>query len=168
MMQESDFSLMYRDGVQALESAYRDCETRMGRPATEVEVCEALGITLRELYEQLERYRWLKLGKFEKIEHKESGRSEVLVSYVPFMWDEKIRYTYTETEFRTGLNQAVGALPKNEQLVVLLRYRQKLSFAEIAALAGFSKLRVAQIHTSAMLRIRPKLLELQERGTSTM
>jgi len=159
----SDLSSICKTDIRTLERAYRDCETRMGRPATDVEVCEELGITLPGLYRQLNRYRWLKLGRFVKIQRLESGRSEVSVKYIPFIWDEEISYLYAESEFRRSLNQAINALPKNEQLVLLLRYQQKKTLAEIAALIGFSKVRVAQIHTSAMLRIRPKLLELRDK-----
>jgi hypothetical protein len=36
-----------------------------------------------------------------------------------------------------------------------------MKLAEISGMVGFSEARVAQIHTTAILRIRPKLLELR-------
>jgi len=158
---ESVSSSMRGDGVQALERAYRDCETRFGRPATDVEVCEELGIELQDFYQQLERYRWLRLGKIERVERPGSGKTEAFVRYVPFTWDQEVCYEFSETEFRTSLSQAINALPRNELLVLVLRYGKRLTLAKIADLFGFSKNRVAQIHTSAILRIRPKLHELR-------
>lgn len=154
-------------GVRALENAFRDCEARLGRPATNVDVCEELGITLEDLYEHLERYRGLNLGRFDEIGSQAPDETSLSVRYVPFPRDEEISYIYPASEFRRGLTDAVNALPKNEQLVVYLRYRQKLSWAEIAASFGLSESRVAQIHTTAMLRIRPKLLDLHERTTGS-
>jgi RNA polymerase sigma factor for flagellar operon FliA len=154
----------FESGVRALEKAYRDCESRLGRPATNVEVCEELGITIRDLCGRLEKYRKLSIGNVKEIESQEEGDSERLVKYVPFtQLDEEMCYVFAHAEFRNSLNRAINALPKNERLVVRLRYRQKLSLAEIASLIGISENSVAQIHTTAMLRIRPKLIELPVR-----
>jgi len=158
------FAATYEGGVRALEKAFRDCEIRLGRPATNVEVCEELGITLRDLYEQLERYRRLNIGNVQEVQSQTGSGSERLVKYVPFTeLDEEISYLFGQAEFRDSLNHAVNALPKNEQLVVCLHYRQRLTLVEIAAKIGISESRVAQIHTTAMLRMRPKLLEIPMR-----
>jgi RNA polymerase sigma factor FliA len=160
------FPATYEGGVRVLEKAFRDCEVRLGRPATNVEVCEELGITLRELYEQLERYRGLNIGNVERAQSHSGSESERVVKYLPFAQPgEQISYLFGQTEFHENLNQAVNTLPKNEQLVVYLHYRQRLNLAEIAARIGISEGRVAQIHTTAMLRMRPKLLEIPGRCT---
>lgn len=163
----SDLSLMDRPGVRMLENAYRNCEIRFGRPATNIEVCEELGITLQDLYAQLEQCRGLKLGQFEEIEVQAAGGADVQIRYAPFAPDEEDCHVCAQADFRSSLSLAVNALPKNEQLVLFLRYRQKLSVTEIAARLGFSEARVAQIHTMAMLRIRPKLLEVRGREPQT-
>ena len=43
-----------KNEVRRLEKVFKDCEIRYGRPATNLEVCEDLGINLRELYELLD------------------------------------------------------------------------------------------------------------------
>lgn len=160
---DPDLSLMNRHGIRILENAFRSCEIKLGRPATNIEVCEKLGITLQDLYGELERYRGLKLGRFEEIEVQEAGGADVQIRYAPFAPDDEDCLVCAQADFCSTLNIAVNALPKNEQLVLFMRYRQKLSLAEIAARLGFSEARVAQIHTTAMLRIRPKLLEVRAR-----
>ena len=158
----SNFQSPTRDaGVRALESAFIDCESRNGRPATSLEICEELGIPLQTLFGLLEGCRELNLGKIEEIQPQEGEGRKDLVKYMPYGQDESIFYVYARSEFRRSLTRAVEALPKNEQLVFLLRYRQRLSMADIAGIVGFSETRVAQIHTTAMLRIRPKLLGLE-------
>lgn len=165
-----DYDLPSMDigGVRTLESAFRDCEARLGRPATNIEVCEELGITLQDLYDELEQHRELTLGKFEEIEDQQAAGSEAFVRYVPYPWDEEVCFVYAQTEFDNALSRAVNTLPRNEQLVLYLRYRQNLTCRKIAALIGLSETRVALIHTTAMLRVRPKLVELREREPKFM
>ncbi len=165
---DSDIPLMDIGGVRTLESAYRDCEERLGRPATNIEVCEELGITLQDLYDELEHHRELTLGKYEEIEDTQPGSAETFVRYVPFTWDEEVCYVYAQSDFSNALSRAVNTLPRNEQLVLYLRYRQNLSLKKIAALIGLSETRVALIHTTAMLRVRPKLSALRDQGSRIM
>lgn len=158
---ESDlFAISHEAGLRELENAFRRCEERAGRPATNLEVCEELGITLAEFYRLLERYRGLSLGRFEEIASADAEDGGGLVKYVPHAHDDEIYYLYSKSELRDALSRAFDALPKNEQLVVSLLYHHRLKTAEIAGIVGFSEARVAQIHTTAMLRMRPKLLAL--------
>jgi RNA polymerase sigma factor for flagellar operon FliA len=161
-------SVVYEAGARELENAYRECEASLGRPATNLEVCEQLGVTLQELYELLERYRGLSLGRFEEIVTLEPQEDGGLMKYMPYTHDKEIFYVYSKSELRSSLAKAVEALPKNEQLVVSLLYHHKMKLAEIAGMVGFSEARVAQIHTTAMLRIRPKLLELRAKDPQTV
>lgn len=161
---ESDlFANSYEAGVRELENAFRQCEERARRPATNLEVCEELGITLAEFYRLLERYRGLSLGRFEEIDPAEAENGSGLVKYVPHANDGEIYYLFSKSELREALSRAFDALPKNEQLVVSLRYHHRLKTAEIAGVVGFSETRVVQIHTTAMLRMRPKLLAAASR-----
>ncbi len=162
---ESDlFATSYEAGVRELENAFRDCEERTGRPATNLEVCEELGISLNELYRLLERYRGLSLGRFEEIGSGDAGEGGGLIRYVPNGHDHGAYFFCSKCELRAALSRAFDALPKNEQLVVSLLYHHRLTTAEIAGVVGFPEARVAQIHTTAMLRMRPKLLAQASRS----
>jgi RNA polymerase sigma factor for flagellar operon FliA len=147
--------------IRALEKAYRDCELRLGRPATNDEVCEELGITSEFLLEKLHNNRELNLGKIEDINQSEANESNVSIKYVPFFGESEVSFVYKKSEFCHALREAFNSLPKNEKLIVFFHYQQKQSLPEIAASLGFSESHVAEIHTTAMLRIRPKLLDLQ-------
>lgn len=150
------------NGCMALERAFKDCEVRLKRPATNLDVCDELGINLRELYAVLDRYRGIGLGCVDDFTPADVGGDlGPLVKYIPNPEQKEIFCVYPKSEFRVAMVQAIDALPKNEKLVVSLYHNEDLTMQEIAQIFGISEIRVAQIHTTAMLRIRGKLIGLE-------
>jgi len=155
-------TVFHDNGRRDLEKAFRDCESRLGRPATNLEICEELGLGLKELYSLLDLQRGIGLGcmdDYEPVSETETGQ---LIKYVPDPSAVECFSIYPKAEFRYALAQAIETLPKNEKLVVSLHHNEELSMQEIAKIFGISETRVAQIHTTAMLRIRGKLHSLVE------
>ncbi len=152
------------DGCMALEKAFRDCEVRLHRPPTNLDVCDELGINLKELYALLDRYRGIGLGCVDDYTPQgDDGCPEPLVIYTPDPEQKDVFCVYTKSTFRVAMIQAIDGLPKNEKLVVSLYHNEDLTIQEIAQIFGISEIRVAQIHTTAMLRIRGKLISLKDR-----
>ena len=150
-------------GRKALETAFRNCEARLGRPATNLEVCEELGLSLRELYALLDRFRGVGLGCIDDLESAGDNIDPVSqIKYVPDPEDLQSSYVCPRTEFQIAIARAFETLPKNEKLVVSLYHNEELTMQEIAQIFGISETRVAQIHTTAMLRIRGKLQSFNE------
>jgi RNA polymerase sigma factor FliA len=146
-----------------LERAFRDCEARLGRPATNLDICDELGLNLKELYALLDRYRGIGLGCVDDCAPvAEATDVGPRVKYLPDPAQKEFFCIYLRSAFRVAMVQAVDALPKNEKLVVSLYHNEDLTMQEIAQIFGISEIRVAQIHTTAMLRIRGKLLGLEE------
>src|SRR5512137_2326459 len=50
-----------------LEKVYKDLEQRLGRPASDKEVCDELNITLEEFYELIDQIKGLNLGSFQEM-----------------------------------------------------------------------------------------------------
>jgi RNA polymerase sigma factor FliA len=162
-IQEPRDSISAGKACMALERAFRDCEARLGRPATNLDICDELGLNLKELYALLDRYRGIGLGYVDDYA-REDGTAGVgsLVKYLPNPERKEIFCVYPRSAFRVAMVSAIDALPKNEKLVVSLYHNEDLTMQEIAQIFGVSEIRVAQIHTTAMLRIRGKLLGLEE------
>jgi RNA polymerase sigma factor for flagellar operon FliA len=149
-------------GRALLERAYRDCEMRQGRPATNLEVCDELGLSLRELYALLDLHRGIGLGCVSDLDPAGvEDEGDVRIRYVPDPDQAESSNVYSKSEFRVAMVHAIEALPKNEKLVVSLYHNEDLTMKEIARIFGISESRVAQIHTTAMLRIRGKLQILE-------
>ena len=144
--------------MKQLAKIYCQCEARLGRPATNLEVCRELGMSLGELYALLDRYQGVGLGRIDNRRSKGIGdSSEPVVKYFPDPGADKACMMYSESGFQAAVTQAIEALPKNEKLVLSLCHEEDLSLGEVARIFGVSEARVAQIHTIAMLRIRGKL-----------
>ncbi len=144
--------------LKLLERTYIECEARLGRPATNLEVCEELGMSLGDLYSLLDSCRGVGLGRVDSNAFAEtSDTSEHVVKYFPDPSIEEAFSVCSESAFHTAITHAIEALPRNEKLVLSLCHEEDLSLEEVAGIFGVSEARVAQIHTIAMLRIRGKL-----------
>jgi len=138
--------LMARDArseAKQIEHASETLRQAYGRVPEEEQLAEYLGIAVDVLRERLVRLapvqvmsledydggdpRSMSLGAFEIVSNEEEKRQVV---------------------------QAIGALPKREQQILHLYYREELNLKEIGTVLGVSESRVSQIMTKATLQIR--------------
>jgi RNA polymerase sigma factor for flagellar operon FliA len=141
-----------------LERVYRELEQRLGRPATDKEVCEVMEITLEEFYELVDQIKGLNLGSFQELAGQDEDKnSEPLVRYVPDAPQMDPFFVFHKSEIQGILSTAIDTLPKKERLVVSLYYFDELTMKEIGKVLGVNESRVSQLHTKAMLRLRTKL-----------
>src|SRR5205814_1935792 len=52
---------------------------------------------------------------------------------------------------------AIARLPEREKLVITLYYHEELTMKEVGAVLGLTESRVSQLHSQAMLRLKPPL-----------
>lgn len=146
-----------------LEKAYKTLEQRLGRPVTDKEVSDELGITLEEFYELVDQIKGLNLGSFHDLGSQDDDRnSEPLVRYVPDAPQMDPFFLFQKSEVKDLLAGAIDALPKKERLVVSLYYYDELTMKEIGKVLGVNESRVSQLHTKAMLRLRTKLRKIKK------
>ena len=146
-----------------LEKTYKELEQRLGRPATDKEVSDELGITLDEFYELIDQIKGLNLGSFHDLAPQEDDRNgEPLVKYIPDAPQTDPFFVFQKSELRDLLAGAIDTLPKKERLVVSLYYFDELTMKEIGKVLGVNESRVSQLHTKAMLRLRTKLRRVKE------
>ena len=147
-----------------LERAHKELEQRMGRPATDQELCVELNLSLEEFHELIDQIKGLNLGSFHEIASQEDDRnSEPLVKYVPDAPQLDPFFVFEKSELRNILATAIDSLPKKERLVVSLYYFDELTMKEIGKVLGVNESRISQLHTKAMLRMRTKLRKSQVR-----
>jgi RNA polymerase sigma factor for flagellar operon FliA len=141
-----------------LEKVYRELEQQLGRPATDKEVCESMGISLDEFYELVDQIKGLNLGSFQEVSTQDDDKNaEPLVRYVPDAPQMDPFFVFHKSEVQNILAGAIDTLPKKERLVVSLYYFDELTMKEIGKVLGVNESRVSQLHTKAMLRLRTKL-----------
>ena len=153
-----------RKKSKELEQTIGALEAKLGRPATDQEIAEALNITVEEYYELLSEVKGVSLASLDEVwsgDPEEDGK-------IPF--GQMIENTRSEdptarvedVEVKRVLAEAIDHLPERERLVVALYYYEGLTLKEIGEVLNVSESRISQIHTKAILRLRGRLSRFRE------
>lgn len=143
-----------REKLKALDRTMMALETEFGRPASDIELAERMGISREEVSELLVRMGRTNVYSLDDILG--GGDGDDTVHFVELLVDETSN-TGGEVEgreIRRILTAGVENLPERERLVVALYYFEGLTFKEIGKVLGVSESRVYQLHTQAMNRLR--------------
>lgn len=147
-----------RDRVKQLERTYSALESRLGRPPTEEEISQQLGISLEEYYQLLSdagRTNLLSLDDL-MLGSQDSGEKLHLMDVIADTTADPT-VELEQREMHRLLAAATERLPERERLVISLYYYDGLTFREIGKVLSVSESRVYQLHTQAVLRLRNHL-----------
>lgn len=144
-----------REKLKALDRAQMALETQFGRPATERELAEHMGVSDMEVSELLVRAGRTNVFSLDDILGN-SQDSDDHVHFIEMIVDEDAQpgNEIEGKEVRRILAAGIDRLPERERFVVALYYFEGLTFKEIGKLLGVSESRVYQLHTQAMGRLR--------------
>jgi RNA polymerase sigma factor for flagellar operon FliA len=138
-----------------LERTYADLSQKLGRPATDEEMSEAMGTDLEDFHALVDQLHGLTIGSFENLS--DGDDSDSYLNYYPDDGSNDPYAKFEATELTRLLVEAIEELPEKERLVLSLYYYEEFTMKEIGALLGVNESRVSQLHTKAMLRLRGKL-----------
>jgi len=141
-----------------LERIYADLSQKLGRPASDEEVSEAMGEDIEDFHALVEQLHGLTIGSFENV-----GDSEDSDNYINYYPDDGTNDPYVRfqsNELTALLAQAIDELPEKERLVLSLYYYEEFTMKEIGTLLGVNESRVSQLHTKATLRLRTRLAKV--------
>ena len=143
-----------REKLKALDRTVLTLETQFGRPATEGEIAETMGISVVEVNELMVRMGRTNVYSLDDILGGTDGDDHI--HFVELIVDENASPSgeVEGKEIRRILAAGVDRLPERERLVVALYYFEGLTFKEIGKVLGVSESRVYQLHTQAMNRLR--------------
>ena len=138
-----------------LERIYGELEQKLGRPASDEEVAEALGQDLEGFHALLDQLNGLTIGSFD--DSFQQDESESIINYYPDDGSNNPYVRFEATEVTGILAGAIDALPEKERVVLSLYYYEELTMKEIGGLLGVNESRISQLHSKATLRLRAKL-----------
>jgi len=130
-----------------LSQAIQAVENREGRNASDQEIALELNLTMEEYGELLESVASSTVFSLDDDESflEPSGEEDEVF--------DKIRFS----QMKSRLADAIGQLPEQEKLVIVLYYDYGLNLREIGEVLNVSESRACQVHTQATSRLQIKM-----------
>jgi RNA polymerase sigma factor FliA len=104
------------------------------------------------------------LGKLKRLEiarqHAERSEDsdEEELDLIPSRPQEDPLFRYLDGERPERLTKAINDLPERERLVMSLYYNEETTMKDIGEILGVVESRISQIHASAVLHLRARLV----------
>jgi RNA polymerase sigma factor for flagellar operon FliA len=152
------FPRSLRRKAKQIEEVYSTLEVRLGRPATDQEVADALQIEVSELDGLLGEVAVATIMSLDA--DTSAPESDQINSLGEFLADpraEDMERRLAAQEMRELIAARMAELPEKEQLVLVLYYYEELTLKEIGEILDVTESRVCQIHTKAIMRLRGKI-----------
>ncbi|MCX7025561.1 MAG: RNA polymerase sigma factor WhiG [Spirochaetes bacterium] len=152
-----------RQKTREIEETIVELEAKLGRPASDAEIAEALGVSEDE---------------FSRTMLKISGTSVLSLNDVWYSGEDADKISIGDSiespsslnpdsqierdEIKRVIVQAINELPDKEKKVLVLYYYEDLTLKEIGEVLEVTESRVSQLHTKAILRLRAKLTNIRK------
>ncbi|ADG82365.1 RNA polymerase sigma factor WhiG [Thermincola potens] len=154
-----------RQKAKELEETYARLENELGRPATDEEMCETLGITKQQFYSLLQETSCTSLLSLEDLfVFDRDGTNGVKM--IDTIADSRVPDPVAAVMFEEQkkiLGEAINKLPEREKMVIALYYYEGLTLKEIGKVLGVTESRISQLHTKAILRLRGRLSRVKKK-----
>jgi len=139
--------------VRKIAQISRKMTEQTGKPPTDEELAEKLGITLDELYKTFDNARSLNFISIDASGDETSGWRDVLASANTTTPEKQLE----NNELIDRLAEAIQQLPEKQRQTILLYYRQNLTMKQVAEVLGITESRISQIHSGALFNLSVKL-----------
>lgn len=139
-----------RQKSKEMEKAYSCLEKELGRPATDEEMAESLGLTVEEFQKKIQHLSTYSIVSLDDLLEQKREVNSMLD-------DNQIQTPENEVEnaeVKEILADAINNLPEKEKIVVSLYYYEELTYKEIGKILNISESRVSQLHTKAIIRLK--------------
>ncbi|MFC5303339.1 RNA polymerase sigma factor FliA [Azospira restricta] len=143
-----------RREMRRIEAAIHLLEQQVGRPPSERELADSLGMPLADYQKMLQDARGHQLVYFEDLAG--DGDEDFLERHFTDDAADPARLL-EDQDIRRHLVAAIDALPEREKLMMGLYYEQELNLREIGEVMGVTESRVCQLHSQAIARLRSRL-----------
>lgn len=143
-----------RDKAKRLKEAIAGIEQRVGRPATEEEICAELLLTSNEYAELMEDVKPLTFVQLDAEVYSEDSDSISLHEIIADEGQVSACEGMEKRELIELVIDRIQKLPPVPKKVLAMYYFENMRIAEIAAAFGLTEGRISQIHTQAVMSLR--------------
>ncbi len=145
-----------RRKIKDVKEAQEQLKKQFGRPATNSEVAELLGME-PEKVDQILADDTTITSIYEK-----KGSGDDNLEVIDTIRDENHKApheVYESKDINNQLEAALKRLPERERMVMVLYYHENMTFKEIGETVGISESRACQIHAQAIMKLKNLLSE---------
>jgi RNA polymerase sigma factor FliA len=146
-----------------LKGAINDVEQKVGRAATDKEVCAQLGLTDKEYQKWVEEAKPVTFVAIDQHAEGEEGDGASLHELLADEADVTGRDNLEKAELLQLLTQRISELPDIPKKILAMYYFENMRLAEIAAVFGLTESRICQIHAQTILGLRGWLQRVRNR-----
>ena len=156
-----------RRKARRVEELIQQLQGQTGHAPSEIELAQAMELSLDEFQHLLDEIRGLDLGSLQ-VESLEDGRETNLADMIAGPSNLDPLHIFLEGERRQMLAKAIAQLPPREQQVLALYYQEELTMKETGEVLGVGESRVSQIHSLAVARLRSMLADMGKARAAAM
>jgi RNA polymerase sigma factor for flagellar operon FliA len=146
-----------------LKNAINDVEQKLGRAATDAEICSALGISPKEYEKWVEEAKPVTFIAIDQNADGEEGEGASLHELLADEADKTGRDNLEKAEMLQLLTQRISELPDIPKKILAMYYFENMRLAEIAAVFGLTESRICQIHAQTILGLRGWLQRMRNK-----
>lgn len=148
-----------RRKVKDLNDTANELQSELGRPPSDAELAEKLGVTEEEIHKIRQDELNLNVMGFEELLSENNAR---LINTRNTSSNEQPEEMLLQEEFRQVLAKCIDKLDKNERTVISLYYFEELKLKEIAFVMDLTPSRISQIHAKALEKLRKYMSEYMD------
>lgn len=143
-----------RQKQKRMEQVMMELDSKLGRPATDDEIADALEISLEEFYTWQGQTKLTGIASLE--DFLEQG-AEIKASGTRRAAAEQPELAMEEKDLKRVLAETLKRLTEKERRVIELYYYEEMTLKEISLILEVSESRVSQLHTKALKKMREQL-----------
>ncbi|MCA9472424.1 MAG: FliA/WhiG family RNA polymerase sigma factor [Nitrospirales bacterium] len=145
-----------RERIGKIQHAANEYTKRKGRPPTEAELANELGMEPEEVDETLLQAKGSVILSLEDLGSNDDDSHPILDALADRDQPNPLESLLSE-DTRKILADAIDHLPERQRLVLTLYYFEELTMKEIGATLNVTESRICQLHAQAMIRLKSHL-----------
>ncbi len=152
------FSRSMREKHTRMTREIKKLEQRMGRDPTELEIAEALNMSMEEYQKLLNEIGHLSIVSLNEMLG-DSPNGDTFMHQLKDINGKNPEEAFGSQELIQELADELDKLSEKERLVLTLFYHEEFTQKEIAGILELSEGRISQLHSQALMKLKAAMLD---------